>query len=82
VHQVIPVLADEFVWHATNNDCPGKGKGSDDNTDGPLDAVDGDNGEGLSANEDNKDLTADHDCVDDDEKVVLVYVLEYVKFIV
>ena len=78
----MPVLADEFVWHATDNDCRGEGKSSDDDTDGPLDAVDVNYGEGPSANEDNKDLTADHDCVDDDEKVVLVYVLEYVEFIV
>ena len=76
------MLADEFVWHATDNNRPGEGKGSNYDTDSPLDAVDGDYGESLSANEDNKDLTADHDCVDNDEKVVLVYVLEDVEFIV
>ena len=76
------MLADEFVWHATDNDRPREGNGSDNDTDSPLDAVDGDYGESLSAYEDNKDLTADHDCVDNDEKVVLVYVLENVEFIV
>lgn len=80
--RAVPTIPDELVRDIANDDCHGERQCSDNNTDGPLDAIDGDNRERGGTNEDDEDLTTNHYSVDAQEKVVLEHTLEDVEFVV
>lgn len=62
--------------------APGDGDGTEPDRHAPFLAVQTSNLEGFPADEDDEDLAADHDGVDDPEEVVVRDALEDVEFVV
>lgn len=81
-NRAVPTSTDKFVGNIANEDSGGERECGDDNADGPLGYIDGNNGESRGTNKNNEDLTANHQGVDAEEEVVLEHALEYVEFVV
>ena len=82
LHALGENLLEEFVGDQPDDDGDGHGGGTQDDGIGPLGAVQSCDREGSAADEDDHDLTADHDHVDADEEPIALDAFEDVELVI